>query len=65
MSKRRGPAKTLSQKATMPLNAPPPRNSVTRALVTKQISVGTGKHGKSERAERRAAKVALQKSLTA
>ena len=45
------------------LPALPPRNPVTRALLGKTLSVGTGKHEKSNKAKRQGAKQNLRKEL--
>ena len=46
------------------LPALPPRNPVTRALLGKTLSVGTGKHEKSNKAKRQVDKRLLRAELT-
>ncbi|MPN56314.1 hypothetical protein SDC9_204002 [bioreactor metagenome] len=46
-----------------PLTLPTPRNQVARAAALRQIAAGAGKHIRSQGAQRRADRMALQRLL--
>ena len=46
-----------------PLTLPTPRNPVARAAALRQIAAGAGKHIRSQGAQRRADRMALQRLL--
>ena len=53
----------IRQPVAMQLPAPAPRNHVARSLALRAISGGSGKHIRSQGAQRRADKVELRKQL--
>lgn len=50
-------------RAPSSLQLPPPRNPIALAMATRSVSSGAGKHIRSQGAQRRADRVALQKAV--
>ena len=50
-------------RAPLSLQLPPPRNPIALAMATRSVSSGAGKHIRSQGAQRRADRVALQKAM--
>ena len=50
-------------RAPIALQLPPPRNPVALAMATRSVGSGAGKHIRSQGAQRRADRVALQKAV--
>ena len=55
--------KLRRMRAPLSLQLPPPRNPIALAMATRSVSSGAGKHIRSQRAQRRADRVALQKAV--
>ena len=47
----------------LPVPAPPPRNHVAQALALRSASSGAGRHIRSQGAQRRADRMALQRAM--
>jgi hypothetical protein len=58
MPKRKRPTRSIK----LELTVPKPRNSVLQAAAAGLVKLGTAKHEKSKGAQRRAEKMALQKT---
>lgn len=50
-------------RAPIALQLPPPRNPVALAMATRSVTSGAGKHIRSQGAQRRADRMALQKAV--
>ena len=50
-------------RAPIALQLPPPRNPVALAMATRSVGSGAGKHIRSQGAQRRADRMALQKAV--
>ena len=53
----------IRQPLALQLPLPPPRNPVALAMATRSVGSGAGKHIRSQGAQRRADRVALQKAV--